>query len=275
MHLIYKKEQRRNLDKAFGFFKVTDRPSKPRDEGITEVRDINLSLRQVEDLIEVAGDYIDVLKMSSGSQRLLSRDIVKKKIKLCHKNNILVSTGGFLERVMLQGTEAIEKFLEEAKSLEYDIVEVSNGLAIMSLSDKVRLMRRVIDCGFRAKPEIAQAYGITVEEEVPISAEKLVAEAKILLENGAWMVMVESEGLTENVKEWKIDVIHKIASSIELKKLMFEGADVDVIDWYIRNYGPNINLYVDQSQVLDLEMRREGIWGKKNSWGRVVSYRED
>lgn len=136
-------------------------------------------------------------------------------------------------------------------------------------------MKKVMSYDFKAKPEVAQAYGITVEEEVPISPEKLIAEARSLIDNGAWMVMVESEGLTENVKEWKIDVIHKIASSLDLKKLMFEGADVDVLEWYVRNYGPNVNLYVDHSQVMELEMRRTGLWGKKDTWGRVVSYRNE
>ena len=139
---------------------------------------------------------------------------------------------------------------------------MSNGLAIMSLSDKIRLMKKIMSYDFKAKPEVAHAYGIIVGEEVPISPEKLIAEARRLVDNGAWMVMVESEGLTKNVKEWKIDVIHKIASSPDLK-LMFEGADLDVLEWYVRNYCPNVNLYADHSQVMELEMRRTGLWRKR------------
>jgi len=144
----------------------------------------------------------------------------------------------------------------------------------MSLSDKVRLMKEVQDYGFKPKPEVAQAYGITSEEEVPINVEKLVGEAKNLLENGAWMLMIESEGLTENVKTWKTDVIHKLVSALDLKKVMFEAADEAVFEWYIRNFGPNVNLYIDHSQVIRLEYLREGLWGKRLSWGRIVSYRK-
>jgi len=264
----------KRLPKAFSFLQLQDRPKKPRTEGITEIRDDGLSTRQLEDLLEVGADYFDILKMAGGTQRLVDREIVKRKIKLCHDNNILVSTGGLLERVLLQGSEAVKQFLEEAKDLEYDIVEVSSGVIVMSLSDKVRLMKEVQDYGFKPKPEVAQAYGITSEEEVPINVEKLVGEAKNLLENGAWMLMIESEGLTENVKTWKTDVIHKLASALDLKKVMFEAADEAVFEWYIRNFGPNVNLYIDHSQVIRLEYLREGLWGKRLSWGRIVSYRK-
>jgi phosphosulfolactate synthase (CoM biosynthesis protein A) len=260
-------------EKAFEFLQLAERPAKPREEGITEVRDRALSLRQLEDLLEVGADYIDILKMSGGTQRLLNKDIVKMKIQKCHDHNIMVSTGGLLERVMLQGKNAITNFLDEAKSLGYDVVEVSNGVALMSLSDKIRLMKKVASSGFKPKPEVAQAYGITVDDKVSISPEKLISEAKKLLEEGAWMVMIESEGITENVSEWRTDVIHKITSSIDIRKLMFEGADPEVFEWYIRNFGPNVNLFIDSSQIIPLECMRSGLWGKRLSWGRAVTYR--
>jgi phosphosulfolactate synthase (CoM biosynthesis protein A) len=259
-------------EKAFEFLRLAERPLKPRDEGITEVRDEGLSLRQLEDLLEVGAEYFDILKMAAGTQRLLRRDLVKEKIKRCHDNYIEVSTGGLLERVTLQGSDSVGKFLDEAKSLEYDIVEVSSGVVLMSLTDKIRLMRRVISCGFKAKPEVSQTYGISVGEQAPISPEGLVNEAEKLLEEGAWMIMIESEGITENVQEWKTDVVRKITSAIDIRRLLFEAADPEVFDWYIRNFGPKINLFVDSSQVIKLEYLRSGLWGKKLSWGRVVSY---
>lgn len=40
-----------------------------------------------------------------------------------------VSTGGFVDRVIVQGSEAVDRNLEECESLGFDIVEVSSGLA--------------------------------------------------------------------------------------------------------------------------------------------------
>ncbi len=49
---------------------------------------------------------------------------------------------------------------------------------------------------------------------------------------------------------------------------MFEAADPPVFEWYIRNYGNEVNLFVDHSQIVQLEALRSGIWGTKSTWGR-------
>ena len=54
---------------------------------------------------------------------------------------------------------------------------------------------------------------------------------------------------------------------------MFEASDPDVFQWYIKNYGPEVNLFVDQSQIVELECRRSGIWGTERLWGRVLTYK--
>jgi phosphosulfolactate synthase (CoM biosynthesis protein A) len=62
------------------------------------------------------GDYIDGFKFAGGSQRLLTIDILKRIIDICHNHDVYVSTGGFIERVIVQGFEAVDKYLEECKS---------------------------------------------------------------------------------------------------------------------------------------------------------------
>jgi acetolactate synthase-1/2/3 large subunit len=41
-----------------------------------------------------------------------------------------------------------------------------------------------------------------------------------------------------------------------------------------KNYGADVNLFVDHSQIVQLECLRGGIWGTKSLWGRVVRYEE-
>ena len=53
---------------------------------------------------------------------------------------------------------------------------------------------------------------------------------------------------------------------------MFEAADPDVFAWYVKNYGPEVNLFVD-SQIVQLECLRPGIWATKSLWGRVLTYK--
>lgn len=53
---------------------------------------------------------------------------------------------------------------------------------------------------------------------------------------------------------------------------MFEAAEPKVFDWYVKNNGPDVNLFVDHSQVIQLECLRQGIRGTKSLWGRVLTY---
>jgi phosphosulfolactate synthase (CoM biosynthesis protein A) len=40
----------------------------------------------------------------------------------------------------------------------------------------------------------------------------------------------------------------------------------------VKTFGAGVNLFVDHSQVVQLECLRRGVWGKKDDWGRVVTY---
>lgn len=85
--------------------------------------------------------------------------------------------------------------------------------------------------------------------------------------------MIESEGITENVKSWRTDVPAKIIGALGLEKVMFEAADPEVFTWYVKNYGSEVNLFVDHSQIVQLECVRSGIWGTADVWGRVLTYK--
>jgi phosphosulfolactate synthase (CoM biosynthesis protein A) len=100
-----------------------------------------------------------------------------------------------------------------------------------------------------------------------------IEQAQQFLNAGAHLIMIESEGITENVSAWRTDVPARITNSLGLDKVMFEAADPEVFAWYIKNYGPEVNLFVDHSQIVQLECLRSGIWGTKTLWGRVLIYR--
>ena len=99
-------------------------------------------------------------------------------------------------------------------------------------------------------------------------------QSKKYLDSGAYMIMIESEGITESVSAWRTEIPPKFINALGLEKVMFEAADPDVFAWYIQNYGPEVNLFVDHSQIVQLECLRSGIWGTKSLWGRVLTYKE-
>ena len=44
-----------------------------------------------------------------------------------------------------------------------------------------------------------------------------------------------------------------------IENVMFEAANPQVFEWYIKNYGVDVNLFIDHSQTVQLECLRRGI----------------
>jgi phosphosulfolactate synthase (CoM biosynthesis protein A) len=270
-------------ERAFAFLRVNERETKPRSRGITEIRGpyyTPMGKRYLEDVLETMGTYIDVLKFAGGSFSLMPRKAVKELLDLCHSHNVMVSTGGFIEHVLTQGPEAVNWYIEECKELGFDIIEISSGFITIPTDDWLRLVEKVQKAGLKAKPEVGIQFGAggaTTEGELAAEGtrdpEWAIQQAKRFVDAGAYMIMIESEGITENVKTWRTDVVAKIIQALGLEKPMFEAADPEVFAWYVKNYGAEVNLFVDHSQIVQLECLRSGLWGNKSLWGRVLTYK--
>jgi phosphosulfolactate synthase (CoM biosynthesis protein A) len=269
-------------ERAFSFLRVNQRQGKPRSRGVTEIRGpyyTPMGKRYLEDLLETVGVYVDTLKFAGGSFALMPRRAVRELIDLCHAHAVQVSTGGFIEFVLTQGPEAVDLYLAECRELGFDIVEVSSGFVTLPADDLVRLAQRVQEAGLKVKPEVGIQFGAggaTTAAELEAEGTRDVALAIQLgrryLDAGAAMLMIESEGITENVHTWRTDVVARLASELGIDRLMFEAADPEVFAWYVKNYGPEVNLFVDHSQIVQLECLRSGIWGTKGLWGRILTY---
>ena len=271
-------------ERSFPFLQINEREAKPRTRGLTEIRGPYYSVigrRYLEDLFETMGSYVDSLKFAGGSFTLMPERALREIIELCHNHDVLVSTGGFMERVLIHGSDAVRSYVGECKRLGFDIIEISAGFISISTDDWLRLIELVRKSGLKAKPEVGIQFGAggaTAATELQAEGTRdpnwAVAQAKRFLEAGADIIMVESEGITENVDDWRTDVPAKFINEIGMAKLMFEAADPNVFAWYIKNYGADVNLFVDHSQIVQLECLRAGIWGTKSLWGRVVTYKQ-
>jgi phosphosulfolactate synthase (CoM biosynthesis protein A) len=272
------------INRSFDFLPVNEREPKPRKRGITEMRGpyyTPVGKRYLLDILETMGAYVDIFKFSGGSFSLMPGKAVRELIDTCHEHDVLVSTGGFIERVLTHGPEAVDRYLRECKSMGFDIVEVSSGFITVPPDDLLRLVAKVRELGMMPKPEVGIQFGAggassaeELEAEGTRDPSQAIRAAKRYLEAGAHLVMIESEGITESVKRWRTDVVAKIVNEVGLDKVMFEAADPEVFSWYVKNFGPEVNLFVDHSQVVHLECLRSGIWGTKSTWGRVVTYKE-
>src|SRR5262249_56106141 len=99
------------------------------------------------------GRYVDALKFAGGSFTLLPREALRQIIDVCHRHDVLVSTGGFIKYVVTQGNEAVSRYIEECKHIGFDIIEVPTAFITLPTYDSLRLVARGQQTGLTAKPE--------------------------------------------------------------------------------------------------------------------------
>jgi phosphosulfolactate synthase (CoM biosynthesis protein A) len=146
----------------FRFLWTNQRPGKPRTRAVTEIRGpyySTMGARYLADVLETMGDYIDSLKFAGGSFSLIPQKALQELIEVCHTHDVLVSTGGFIEHVVMQGGSAVGRYIEQCKTLGFDIIEVSCGFITLPPDDWLRLVEAVQKAGLKAKPEVGIQFG--------------------------------------------------------------------------------------------------------------------
>jgi phosphosulfolactate synthase (CoM biosynthesis protein A) len=274
-----------NLDeRAFPFIRLNQRATKPRQIGLTEIRGpyyAVMGTRYLSDILETVGEYVDGVKYAGGSFALMPRARVRELNDLAHKHHAYISTGGFIEHVLAhEGAGAVKRYLGECQDLGFDVVELSTGFITLPPDDLIALVKTVAQAGLKAKPELGIQFGAGgATEAAELAAEGtrdvrwVIGLASRCLDAGAERIMIESEGITESVTTWRTDAVAAIIDGLGLAPVMFEAADPPVFEWYIKNYGAEVNLFVDHSQIVQLECLRAGLWGTKSSWGRITTYK--
>ncbi|MDE1825235.1 MAG: phosphosulfolactate synthase [Candidatus Micrarchaeota archaeon] len=265
--------------KAFDFLKIYELPKKPRKKGITEIRvpyyAATPTMTYIADLLDSWSDYFDGMKFACGTQRLIDSGKVRKIIRLCHEHDVYVSTGGFVERVLVQGKQSVDRYFKECKGLGFDVIEISSGFVNVSIEDRLAMVKKVSDMGMKPKPEVSMMLGAGAGTHIVgyktrmKSMEEFFSEAKAYIDSGAEIIMVESEGLTEDLppKKWRLDVIRKLIRKFGHERWMFEAADPEVFKWYYKNVGREANLFIDHTQVVEFNAWRLGLWGDQKIWG--------
>lgn len=175
---------------------------------------------------------------------------------------------------------AVDKYLRKCRDLGFDVIEISTGFISLPQDDWSRLVDTVHEHGLKAKPECGIQFGAGGDtgaselESLGLSdPSKLISAGKRFIDAGVERIMIESEGITENVTKWRTDVIQQILKELPAEKVMFEAAEPAVFNWYIREFGTDVNLFVDHSQIVQLSCLRQGIWGMADTFGKVTTYR--
>lgn len=283
-------------NRAFDFVKLQDLPPKPRKVGITEIRGPYyeaFTTSQLETLLKDWGYYIDGFKFAAGTQALLPRETVKKFINIAHDYGVYVNTGGFIERVVIQGVDDVEKYLDGCKSLGFDVVEVSSGMfenpEDFPLEHRVEIVKAIKRMGMRPKPEITIITGagagtkiIGYEGEMHVkSLKEFLAEGDAFLKAGAYMLMIESEGINEGLppEKWRKDVMLALKDKFGAQKIMLEVSPEDdeareTFKWYIKHIDRWVNVMMNSKNIVEFNAWRLGLWGDRDLWkGKKIVFK--
>jgi len=239
------------------------RTAKPRDTGITMVIDKGIGLRSLEDLIQVAGAYVDIIKLTFGTSAFYDEELLKKKCELITSSGMDVMPGGtFLEVAVWQ--EVLGDYLKRAGELGFSAIEISDGTIEIDLETRQDIIKRSLDKGFKVITEVGKK---DPKEILPISLVHQIVGKD--MENGAFKVIIEAReagkgvGIFDQEGKIRIDEVDNIIGGVEdLDCLIWEAPLKNQQQALILRLGINVNLgNIPPDEVLALEALRQGLRG--------------
>lgn len=237
---------------------LPDRPAKPRNEGFTMIMDKGLSRREVEDFLEVAADYTDVVKLGWATSAVTPH--LKEKLAIFRAHNIPYYFGGtLLEAFYVRGQ--IDEYRRIVDTYKADFVEVSNGSIDMEQDEKCELIASfakdytvLSEVGSKSSGKVIAPYVWVdmMQQELNAGSWKVIAEAR---ESGT-VGMFRSDG------EIRSDLIEEILLDVPSEKILWEAPLKSQQVWFIKLLGANVNLgNIAPSEAIPLETLRLGLRG--------------
>lgn len=237
------------------------RENKPRQRGRTMIIDKGIGLRAFEDLLETAGEYIDMIKLGFGTAALYPREVLQKKIHLAQSANTCIFPGGtYLERAVHQ--QMADSFLKTASELGFTGIEVSDGTTTLSRSRRSELIIQGLDYGFSVFTEYGKkGWGSSIQ------LEELIETVMIDMEMGAELVTIEAResgvgvGIFDEKGICKDNELEQVLAALPRSDiLLWEAPQKDQQVHLLKMLGPDIHLgNIPPQEVIPLETLRRGL----------------
>jgi phosphosulfolactate synthase len=240
------------------FLEVPARATKPRERnGITHVLDRGLSTAEAEGMLEVAGEYVDIVKLGWGTA-LVSANL-KPKLDCYAAHGIPVVLGGTLTELAIKQS-SVEGLMEWLKQLGLRHVEVSDGTIALEPDVKAHLIRTFVAAGFTVLAEVGSK-----DAHFIMAPYVWVEQIERDLDAGAWKVIAEAResgtaGIYRADGEVRSGLIDEIAHAVDPERMIFEAPLKAQQVWLLEFFGSECNLgNIAPSDVLSLETLRLGL----------------
>ena len=238
------------------------RTEKPRQQGITMINDAGLGLNETGDVLALAGQLMDLWKLSFGTSAFMERKLLQQKLELLNSHDILTFPGGTLLEVALVEHHC-RVYMHHAKRLGFRAVEISDG----TISIPRFRRRNIINCARDAELIPITEIGKKDPKRQP-TVEQLAEEALQDLEWGARWVIVEGResgigiGIFDehgHVEKSEVDKLAQILGD-KTDRLIWEAPLRMQQSFLIERFGSNVNIgNVNCHEALALEALRNGL----------------
>ncbi len=245
-------------------FPHPDREEKPRHHGLTMVIDKGLGLTDTRDLMELASDYIDQVKLTFGTSAFYKTRLLRQKVELVKSYGVDIFPGGtFLELALLQ--ERVVEYFDRARELGFTGIEVSDGTITLDLDTRWQTIQLARAYGFslilsevgKKDPRdkvTGMALWQLVNNDLEAGADTVIVEGR---ESGEGVVIYDDEGRV--IEEELQELVSRVADP---SRVLWEAPQKSQQQELILRFGANVNLgNVQPQDVLALEALRVGLRG--------------
>jgi len=236
---------------------LPERSAKPRGDGVTHVIDRGLSIAEIEGMIEVAGEFVDIVKLGWGTA--LATGNLERKLERYRAHGIPVVLGGTLTELAISRGR-LDELIAWVHDLGLEYFEISDGTIELEHPRKLELIERLAQ-EFTVLSEVGSKDDTGAITPPYVWVEQMRAE----LAAGAWKVIAEGReagtaGIFRPSGEVREGLIGEIVHEIAPARIMFDAPRKDQQVWFVRRFGPEVNLSnVPVGEVLALETLRLGL----------------
>jgi phosphosulfolactate synthase len=220
------------------------------------VIDRGLSVSDVDDLLEVAGASVDIVKLGWGTA--LVTENLRPKLERYAAHEIPVVLGGTLtELAIRQGR--VDGLVAWLRELGLRHVEISDGTITLDADTKRGLIEK-LSSDFIVLAEVGSK-----DVEYIMAPYIWVEEIERDLLAGAWKVIAEAResgtaGIYRANGEVRTGLIDEIAHAVDVERLIFDAPLARQQVWLLKRFGSECNLgNIAPDDVLSLETLRLGL----------------
>jgi phosphosulfolactate synthase len=227
-----------------------------RERGLTHVLDKGLGPRAWEDVLETAGDLVDVVKLGWGTAYVTQN--LRRKLDVLREKPVVIG-GTFFEAVFVR--DRLDEYKGWLRELGLTYVEISDGTVEIPRHRKLELIE-----DFARDFTVLSEVG-SKDSAVEFESDEWTRWLREELDAGAWKVITEArEGGTAGTftksGELRSDLLSEIAAAVPLDDVVFEAPTKAAQAWFVKEFGPEVNLgNIPPDEVIPLETLRLGLRG--------------